>query len=137
MHLHPITPGLWCVPAALTALTGADPISVIQPALNRHGGARTLTGLVVGSTIDAALKTLVELNYTARRYKQPDVRARVSSWAKRSQNKYPNRALLVHIPRHVMVIQDGRVYDTWTPHGAFDHPLAGSVVDAVYLVEQS
>ncbi len=138
MSLHPIPPGLWCVPAALVAITGADFASVVHPALNRHGHASSLTSMVVGSTIRAALATLGELGYSARRYKRGDVRAHVATWAARSR-KYPGRSLFVGVPGHVMVIQDGRVFDTWTPHGEVGalHPYARTTVTAAYLVESN
>jgi hypothetical protein len=136
VNLHPIPPGLWCVPSALVAITGADFATVIHPALNRHGHAASLTSMVVESTMRAALATLRELGYTPRCYKHGDLRAHVATWARRSAH-YPGRTLLIGVPGHVMVIQDGRVYDSWTPHGELGaaHPYGKTTVTSAHLVE--
>lgn len=138
MNLHPIPPGLWCVPAAIFALTGADPESVIHPAINRHDNARGLHDLVVGTRVaTTGAAVLAELGYRVRRYKGERMRARISTWAARSAARYPGRALLVAVRGHALVICDGRVYDTHTPHGASGaaHPFAGAVVVYAALVE--
>lgn len=140
MKLHPILPGLWCVPSALYALTGADPLSVIHPALNRHTPrADSLLGLVTGASISAALATLAELGYTARRYRADITRAHVATWAARSRDKYPDRAVLLFTSTHALVAQNGCVYDNWSPHGpeGAAHPYAKTPVVSAFLVEKS
>jgi hypothetical protein len=138
VKLHPILPGYWCVPSALMALTGLDGESVIQPALNRHMERGGLLDLVTGATMRAAQRSLEEFGYRVRRYrgKEP-LGAQVRTWAQRSIERWPGRALLIATHRHAMVIQDGRVYDTWTPHGALggEHPFAKTRVDWAALVE--
>lgn len=138
--LHPILPGAWCVPSALQCLTGADYASVIHPALNRHGHARGLTDMVVGASMTATEATLRELGYAVR---QTTISARhqLRWWAARSADRYPGRALLVATAGrdpHALVVQDGRVYDTFTPVGApgADHPFARAQVRWCALVEK-
>jgi hypothetical protein len=137
MDLHPIPPGLWCVPSALVAITGADFASVIHPALNRHARNDTLTGVVTASTMAAARATLVELGYKVRPYKHAKL-GTVATWAKRSVELYPGRVLMLAVPQHVVIIKDGRVYDSWTPHGApgATHPYTKDRVHNVWLVER-
>lgn len=136
LPLHRPPPGMWCVPTALYTLTGADIESVIHPALNRHGHdkSRPLTGLVVGSSINAAIATLMELGYSTRRYKHNA--HRLSTWQQMSTTRYPDRTFLLGVPGHVLVAQNGRIYDTYTPHGASTpHPYATALVTTAYLVE--
>ena len=136
MDLHPIPPGLWCVPSALVAITGADWESVIHPSLNRHGGAGSLTAMVVGTTMQCAKAVLVELGYTVRPYKHAE-RHTLATWAERSLELYPGRVLLIGVPEHAVVVKDGRVFDTWTPHGGpgGTHPFASDTAITVWLVE--
>lgn len=141
--IYPIPPGLWCVPSVLVALTGAPWDAVIHPALNRHNSRSakagdTLTGLVTGATISAALATLDELGYTARRYRGAHPHALVASWAAKAAARYPGRTLLLFTPQHALVASKGRVYDNHAPHGpaGADHPYARTRVESVYLVER-
>ena len=135
--IHPIPPGLWCVPSALVAITGEPFDAVIHPALNRHGRADMLTEMVTASSMSAAIATLQELRYRVLRYKKPDLHAKVSVWAQRSKERYPGRILFVSVERHCVVICDGRVYDSWTPHGEVGerHPYRDDKAYDVYLVE--
>lgn len=137
--LHPIPPGLYCVPSAMVALTGADYMSVIFPALNRH--AKTDGGILdwVGGvhTSSVAIPALEEMGYHCRRYKKPDLRAKIFTWANRSM-RYPDRPLLVIVPGHALVIENGKVYDTHMPHGVEGkhHPYAHSMVIGCWLIER-
>jgi hypothetical protein len=143
MKLHPIPPDLWCVPSALAALTGVDAASVLHPALNRHGPkhsvpwCRSITAPVTGATVAAALATLNELGFTARRYRGPNPHAQIRTWASRAQTHYPGRSLLVFTATHALVVQDGQVYDSWVPYGAqgADHPFSHTRAESAYLVE--
>jgi len=137
--MHPIPPGLWCVPSALVAITGDDWQSVIQPALNRHGGASTLTGMVVESTMRAAIATLQERGYKVMRCKTlgPGRRRldKVAAWA---AAKFPGESFLIGAVEHAMAMCDGRIYDSWTPHGApaAEHAWSTASVLELYLVRK-
>lgn len=135
--LFRIPPGLYCVPTALVAITGKDYESVIWPALNRHGHKPLLNNPVEGATMQAATKTLEELGYTVRKYidkKEKPLRAQVRTWAKR----FPNHTILIATDRHCLVLRDGRVFDTYHPHGpaAKDHTYARSIVTWAALVRK-
>ena len=136
--IYPIPPGLWCVPSAMVAITGADWMSVIQPALNRHAQARGLMDLVTGATRTAAVAALREMGWQVRLYKGEKLRAHVATWAKRSLEKYPGRTLMVSTTGHMLAIADGRVYDSWTPHGETgeEHPYAKTTVTWAALVQK-
>lgn len=123
--MHPISPGLYCGPAALQALTGEDLGSVLVPALNRHGSGPTLHATVTSVYTRAILAVLKELGYAARPARDPK-RHTVARWAEKSAERWPGHALLLITSDHVLVLQDGRVYDTFTPHGAAGrgHPYA-------------
>ena len=139
MNLHPIYPGAWCVPSAIQCLTGADYASVIHPAINRHSHAYGLLDPVVGANVShVAVSVLEEMGYTVRRYRKDDLSARIETWAQRSKQRYPGRALLVQVLRHCLVVKDGRVYDTHTPVGApgARHPYVKSLVQCCALVER-
>lgn len=135
--MHPIPPGLWCVPSALVAITGEPFDSVIHPALNRHGGKKTLTDMVVASSVPAAIATLQELRYRVLRYTKLG-RSTVAKFAALSVTRFPGKVFFVHVPEHVLAVKDGRVYDSWTPHGepGASHPFNTAPVDAAYLVER-
>ncbi|MDE2426301.1 MAG: hypothetical protein KGO96_10395 [Elusimicrobia bacterium] len=128
--VHPIPPGLFCIPAALCALTGEDLMSVIVPSLNRHGGGQGLVDTVAGTTMHAAVEVLEEIGFTVRSYKSSaeagPLKARISTWARRSQDRWPGRLLLVATSGHCLVIADGCVYDTHSPMGESGetHPYA-------------
>lgn len=134
--LHAIPPGLWCVPSALAAITGADVESVIHPALNRHGHEDTLTGLVTGVYRHVTLAALEELGWVARRYKGRA--GKVAALAALSAQRWPGHTLLVFTTQHALVVRDGRVYDSWAPHGpaGADHPYADEPVNGCYLVQR-
>ena len=139
MKIHPIPPGLWCVPSALVALTGDDWESVIQPALNRHAGADTLTGMVVGSTMQAAIATLQERRYKVLRCKTlGQSRRRLDKVATWAATKYPGESFLVALPEHAAALHNGRIYDSWTPHGApaAEHAFKNASVSDLYLVRK-
>lgn len=125
-QIYPIPPNLYCVPSVIIALTGEDLLSRVMPALNRAQGNNTLLGTVAGVRTSHFEEALQELGYRVARYKKPDLRARLTTWAKR----YPQLALLVCTRSHALVLHEGRVYDTSTPHGApaAEHPYAGSII---------
>jgi hypothetical protein len=144
MKLHPIPPNLFCVPAAVAALTGADLESVVVPGLNRHMQYRGgLMDTVVGvCTREVVPPLLRELGYRVREYRSDaeagKARAHVATWARRSRERWPGRALLMCTRSHCVVLRDGVVYDNWMPHGVRgeDHPFARSVVVWAALVEK-
>lgn len=135
--LHPIPPGLYCVPSAIVAVTGADVSSVVMPAINRAEGRDDFLTPAAGVYQRHTIQALQLMGYRVSRYKGGDVRARVSTWARRSVERYPGCKLLVFIPEHVVAVCDGRVYDNHAAHGpqGDDHPFANSVAKEVYLVE--
>ena len=138
MELHQIPPGLWCIPAALVAITGQPWDAVIHPALNRHGRADMLTDVVTATYFSTALDVLDELGYRCRRYCGTNPNATVRTWARLSLEKYPGRVLFVGVPKHVVVVKDGRVYDSWDPHGSEGsaHPWGTARATQVYLVDK-
>ena len=141
-QIHPILPGYYCVPSTLMALTGAEPTAVV-PVDRRHDRNASLTDNVAGVGLTAAEAVLAELGYAVRRYRKPDARALLRTWAERSK-KYLGRNLLVctaggrKTPGHALVLRDGRIYDNHTPVGSAGpaHPFAVCVVDYVALVEK-
>jgi hypothetical protein len=135
-RIFPIVPGLFCVPSALVALTGADFASVIFPALNRAARADTLTGAVAGAFIRDTLTVLDEMGYDCRRAKAKE-RRKVMSWAKLSADRNYPYPLLLHVRSHVVVAFQGKVFDNHMPHGPIghDHPFAHSIVMDAYLVQ--
>jgi hypothetical protein len=143
MTVHPIPPGLFCVPSALCALTGQHPTAVIVPAINRHDRNASLTDNVAGVHLTAAEAVLAELGYAVRKYRHGDLRARVSTWAERSL-RYPGRPLLLattggrRSPGHALVVADGKIYDNHLPAGAAPraHPFSNCLVDYAVLVEK-
>ena len=142
MIIHPIPPGLFCVPAALHALTGADLVSVIMPAINRHSGyKRGLLDTVPGARMLAAQAVLEELGYRVRPYKSDSavgkLRAHLATWAKRSEERWPGRALLVATATHCLVLKNGVVHDTFCPFGEAGrtHPFAKSTIVWAALIE--
>lgn len=147
--VHPIPAGYYCVPSALIALTGADPLSVVVPAIARHSRAQDLLVPPAGVSIPVAEAVLRELGYEPRRYRgdaaSGQLSARLFTWAERSQ-RWPGRALLVTTrgapsrgePGHALVVCDGRIFDNHYPAGTAprDHPYSGDVVDYAALVER-
>ena len=116
-HIYDIPPSLFCVPAVICALTGEPLVAVVNPALNRHGRRRdTLTGTVAGVSLPVLRDVLDELGYRLREYRHDDLRARVSTWAKRSL-RWPGRNVLISTSGHALVVRDGKVYDNHEPIG--------------------
>ncbi len=139
--IHPIPDGLFCVPSAICAITGADPSSVVIPAINRHDRAASLLEPPAGVAVTTARAVLAELGYVTRRYKHDDLRARLSTWAARSATRYSGRTLFVTTSGrlgHALVVEDGRIYDNHLPAGAAPraHPFSHHLVDEVFLVER-
>jgi hypothetical protein len=94
--------------------------------------------MVVGTTMLCARKVLEELGYKVRPYRHHERNASLATWASRSLELYPGRVLLIGVPEHAVVVKDGRVFDTWTPHGGpgGSHPFARDVALTVWLVEE-
>jgi hypothetical protein len=143
VKLHPIPPGLYCVPSVLVALTGADIESVIIPGLNRHSGYKHgLFDTVSSATMNSAAKVLEELGYRVRPYKYNAaagrLNAHIATWARRSTERWPGRAIMVTTSDHCLLIHNGIVYDTHSPHGeaGATHPFAKTTVTNAYLVEE-
>lgn len=144
MELHRIPPGLFCVPAAIYAIAGEDIQSVIMPAINRHmdGKRANIHDTVSGVPIHVAAAVLEERGYNVRKYKDGSasgaLRAHISTWAKRSM-QWNGRPLLVATKTHCLVIQDGKVHDSWMPFGCAGekHPFAKTTVVYVALVEKA
>jgi hypothetical protein len=92
--------------------------------------------MVVESTLPAMIAVLEERGWTVRRYKHGS--HRISTWANLSKNKYPNRILFVCTKEHAMVVENGRVYDSWTPHGELGekHPFKNDISVCCYLVSK-
>ena len=134
--IFPIPPGLFCVPSALVALTGADIESVINPALNRAARAETLTGAVGPAQLNHMLAALNELGYDCRRARDTH-RHKVATWAQTTLSRAYPRPLLLRVRGHVLVAFRGRVYDSIMPHGprGVDHPYAGTVVTDAFLIQ--
>ena len=137
VKIHAITPGAFCVPSALQALTGADLQSVIYPALNRHAKRWGLLDVCAGEQMESAEGVLSELGYNCRMYRGEQLRAHVATWARRSAERWPGRALLIATRTHALVVQDGTVYDNHMPLGApgAQHPFARTTVVWAALVE--
>lgn len=144
--IHPIPPGLYCVPSALCALTGADAASVIVPAINRHSRCADLLEAPAGVNVShVARAVLEELGYRVRPYKRDaatgKLSARISTWAKRSE-RWPGRSILITTKgrdRHALVVRGGRIYDNHLPTGAApgEHPFSTALVDWAALVERT
>jgi len=118
--LHAPTLGMFCVPTAMEIITGADPDSVIFPALNRGClGRWTLLEAPAGEHMSNARRALEEMGWRVREYrgKRP-LNSLVSTWAKR----FPDHTILIaaggKAAHHCLVLRGGRVYDTLEPHGA-------------------
>lgn len=147
MTVYHIPPGLYCVPSALCALTGADAASVIVPAINRHSRERDLLEAPAGVRVAVARAVLEELGYVVRpfRFDAPcgPLNARVATWARRTA-RWPGRAVFVTTrggkknPGHALVIADERVYDNHVAVGAGpdEHPFSRDVVSFAALVEK-
>ncbi len=140
---YPIPPGLFCVPSAIIALTGADPVSVIVPAINRHSGYKLGLHDTPGGVRPSVMKSVLEeLGCRVRPYKDGaaagPLGAQIKTWASRSLERWPGRNILVCTRTHALVISDGKVYDTWMPHGVTgdDHPFAKTTVVWAALVER-
>lgn len=138
--IHPIPPGLFCVPAALTAITGAPLETVIVPALNRHMQSQGLLDTVSGVHMHVAHAALEELGYRMRPYRgsaSGPLRAHVATWATRSL-RWPGRPVLVSTRDHCLVICDGFVHDNWEPRGVLgsEHPFARTTVQTAALIEK-
>lgn len=119
-------------------ITGADPESVIFPALNR-GRRDTLIGAVAGEHMTNARRALEEMGWRVREYrgKEP-LHSLISTWAKR----FPHHTILIAAggkdEHHCLVLRGGRVYDSWEPHGMSGdtHPYANTKVRWAAVVDK-
>lgn len=141
--IYPIPPGLFCVPSAIVALTGADVMSVVVPAINRHGRCkRGLLETPAGVRVSVMTAVLEELGCRVRPYRSDaeagQLRAHVATWAIRSSERWPDRNVLVTTTDHALVVHNGVVYDSWMPHGVpgVDHPFAKTTVTWAALVQK-
>ncbi len=140
--IHPIPPGLFCVPAAIVAITGASVQTVVVPAINRHSGYKLgLLDTPAGVRPSVMEAVLQELGCRIRPYKMEaeagKLRAHVATWAIRSKERWPGRSILICTTAHCMAVSSGLVYDNWMPHGApgDQHPFAKTVVTYAALIE--
>ncbi len=108
--------GVYCVPAAICALTGADLESVVLPALNRAQKAGWLLGPVGGVRTKEFEDALGFMGWRVLRHKQPG-RRKLFTWAMMSAGQYKNRRLLVATRDHCLALVNGKIYDTFTPFG--------------------
>ena len=129
--------GIYCVPAAICALTGACLESVVLPALNRAQEADWLLGPVGGAYIHEAKAALNDMGWNVRRHKDVG-KSKLFTWAELSGTRYRNRRLFVSVRGHAMALINGKVYDTLTPYGEEprNHPHAHSIVNYVAMLEQ-
>jgi hypothetical protein len=132
--IHPIPPGLTCVPAAVAALTGAPLDCVVLPALNRHSRSALLHAAPGGLHMHAAEAALREMGFRVLRLHDPG-RHKVSWWA-RQELSHP---ILIATQTHAMVIDHAMVYDTFTPVGCPGdrHPYAKDIVTYVTQVRRT
>lgn len=137
MKLHFIPPGLYCVPAALYAITGNDIESVIFPALNRAAGSDWQQMPVGAASMASAARALVEMGWNVRPYKHSLIQ-KLFTWGEWSRSKYPGRILLLATGDHALVALDGLLHDTLCPHGipAWQHEDAHCRVIWAAIVEQ-
>jgi hypothetical protein len=141
--MFPIPPGnLYCVPAAIRALTGADIESVIFPALNRAQRAEWLIGPVAGVANCDARAALAEMGWDARRPKPGAPLAKpmqLRTLARLTAELYPGRKFYVTTASHALAVADGRVYDNHVQAGCDGdaHPFAKCRVAQVFLVGPS
>jgi hypothetical protein len=134
--IHPIPPNLYCVPAALCALTGEPLDAVVVPALNRAGGRGSLLNDPGPTGMIAAATALREMGCTVMCYKEPlwKERHQLATFAKRWRDKA--HPVLVSICGHALVLYRGMVYDTKTPSGcdAARHPDARAILTYAAMV---
>jgi hypothetical protein len=132
--IHTITPGYYCVPSIIEAITGADMLSVIIPALNRQQKAPWLLEEVVAVGIPTALKTLNELGYSTGIYRNMKALGTVYSW----KEKFPEHTIVLFIDEHALVIYKGMVYDNHAPMGrqVESYEYTNYKVHAAYLVKK-
>ena len=120
--MNPIPPGIFCVPAIIVGITGADLESVVYPSLNRNDprNHEWLHGPVNGVHTHTILKVLEEMGWQVRRYRDRARRSQVMTWAKLSKERWPGEKILLLTNDHALAVEDGLVYDTFTPYGG--HP---------------
>lgn len=137
----PIPPGLYCVPSAIIALTGAEPHSVVFPALNRVQKSPWMHGPVGGVHIHHTKEALGQMGWNVREHKGTGMhegRARLKTWALRSGGRYKGLRLLVATTDHMLALYDGKVYDCNTPYGGdgAKHAYANDTVRWAAVIEK-
>ncbi len=134
--IHPVPPGLYCVPSAVCALTGEDPTSVVLPALNRAAHRCSLLADPGPTLVSDALVALAELGYVARRARSTLVHHRVRWWTERAVKRRYASPLLLAVRRHAVVAWAGLVVDNHVPAGCLpaEHPFGNAVVVDAWLV---
>lgn len=141
--IHPIPPGLYCVPAALCALTGEPLDAVVVPALNRAARHADLSGDPGPMSMRTAEVALREMGCRVMRYKHPMYsrvivkRQQLRTWASAWRTKL--HPILVATGNHALVLHQGVVYDTKVPGGcdAARHPDARQVLTYAAMVVRS
>lgn len=121
--IFPIPPNLYCVPAALVAITGAPLDAVVLPALNRAGANPTLLDDPGPTTMRVAEEALSLMSYRVLRPREPLHGSLLTHAREWSSKEHPVLASTRH---HALVIWRGKVYDTFVPGGceAETHPHA-------------
>ncbi len=141
VRAYHVPPGLYCVPSAICALTGADLESVVLPALNRAQKAGWLLGPVDGVRTNEAEKALDDMGWHVRRHKGAGSR-KLFTWAVLSGTVYRDKRLLVATRDHMLALVNGKVYDTFTPYGleavagGQRHPYHHAIVTYVALLQE-
>ena len=133
--IHTISPGFFCGPSVIEAITGEDMLSVILPALNRASRAEYLLDEVIESRIPDMLHVLVELGYRVGEYKHNAAYlGDVGSW----HNKFFDYVIMLFTMEHVLVVHEGMAYDNHTPMGcpALTHPFTKVKVVSAYIVRK-
>lgn len=135
--MYPIPVGLYCVPAAIVAITGADVESVVFPALNRIQKGGWLTGPIEGVDVFEIQTAFESMGWHVRRYKDRARRAQLRTWAKLSKERYPGYKLLLCTNDHCLAVEDGLVYDTFTPYGEEGacHAFARDIITFAAVVQ--
>lgn len=99
----------YCVPAALSAITGHH-VTTCTLRIRQHLGDLPITGV----HLPIALRVLSDLGYKYRDILNGD-EVTLTQFARRSAS--PGRMYLVEIPGHALVVADRRIIDNHHPHG--------------------
>jgi len=105
------TPGAnaYCVPAALSALTG-HPVPIVETMIRQHLGDLPITRVY----LPIALRVLTDLGYKYRDVlRDPDLT--LTQFVHKTAS--PDRMYLVEIPGHALVVTQRRIVDNCHPNG--------------------